>query len=126
MDESSTVTDNSSEAHGQEQAEAPFGIKLYVGVYALGWIGILALLLREGGDMLIYIPLTLAGLFIVYHVLKLKRWAWIVTILLHTIGILWSVVQVISGEVTTTVFGVRGILSLIILGYLYSAREYFG
>ncbi|WP_435180871.1 hypothetical protein [Halorussus sp. AFM4] len=124
MDESAPV-----QRRGTESAEEdrPLGLTLYVGLYAVAWTLVLVLLPALGLGLLVWllVPVPVVALYVVYHLWRLKRWAWATLVVLHVVSALLSVVQVAVGVATLAEKDVPFALSILFVGYLYAIRDRF-
>ena len=79
-------------------------------------------LIGAGG---VLIAIGLAYLFVSYGLLKGKRWAWTVTVILSYIGIITSIIAIAGGNITSIP---HLIISIAIIYFLYKpqVKEFFG
>jgi uncharacterized membrane protein (DUF2068 family) len=75
------------------------------------------------------IPLGIASLVVAYGLFKGKSWAWLVGVVLSTIGIIVNVISLVTanmGAITGALVGIA--INAIVLYYLSrrNVRQYFG
>lgn len=118
-----------------EQVEAPKGrrksknrlqgLKLYIGLYTVGWLAVLILLLSTDPAMWIYTPVPILSLILLYFLWKLKHWAWTVTLLIHFLAFLYTSLSFLTNEIELSTFGIRTVLTIVFASYLYLKKDYF-
>ena len=77
----------------------------------------------------ILIPLGIASLVVAYGLFKGKSWAWLVAVVLSTIGIIVNAISLVTANMSAITGALVGIaINAIVLYYLSrrNARQYFG
>ena len=77
----------------------------------------------------ILIPLGIASLVVAYGLFKGKSWAWLVAVVLSTIGIIVNAISLVTANMSAITGALVGIaINAIVLYYLSrrNVREYFG
>jgi hypothetical protein len=125
MSDSSGVTTHQASKDSESVKDKPVGLKLYVVVYTIGWMIALLLTVFGGPLFWLFIPIPIAGLYVVYRLWNLAYWAWAVTIALHILSFFLSIGRFLLGDLGVLSFGGGTALTIIVVGYLYARRSYF-
>jgi hypothetical protein len=109
------------------QTKRPLGVTIIAVLMIIGGIlsiigGIILLIFGIG---IFLILLGIASLVIAWGLLKAKRWAWILTVIISIITIIYSIVGIATGRFDSVI---NLILYGIILYYLFrpDVKAYFG
>lgn len=120
-----------SDCAATEEEIAPLGIKVICGLGALGVLLVLfrnILILSAGGAggaafiSVLFIVLSFGLAVVIYGLWTLQSWAWSWALVFFGIDLLTNLLGVLSGDVTAIA---GAIVSLIILGYIYSKRDLY-
>jgi hypothetical protein len=105
--------------------DRPVGLKFYVGLYTVGWLVTLLLIIWGGLLFWLFIPIPIAGLYLVYKLWNLEYWAWAITVFLHIASFSIRIGEFLLGNMDIIRFSGESAASLIFITYLYMIRGYF-
>ena len=116
-------------SYGNKPRSAPLGIKILCVLGALGAVGSLfrglgALFTSPLGFIIgtVIIVLAVAKFVVVWGLWTLKSWAWTLTIVVYGLGLLMSVLKLLTGNLFAIISIIIGAL---LLAYVYSKRHYY-